>query len=198
MKKGLLIVAVFAFGFVLTFEKEVKHGPGVLAPDDPVQVDIKTAASFPFGEYRIIPLADFSLTARILSKKKYGYGRESDLSPIDLALGWGRMSDETIVESFSISQSGRWYNWRARKLPIPSREVSNHSANMHIIPATDELKKRLMRLKKGEIIQMTGKLVNVQADDGWLWKSSLKRTDRGSGACEIFFVESLTVKEFSV
>ena len=198
MKKGIIIVAIFAIGFVVTFEKEIKHGPGVLAPNDPVQVGIKPEASFPFDEYRIIPQANFSLTARILSKKTYRYGRESDLSPIDLALGWGRMSDETILESFSISQSGRWYNWRVRELPIPVREVSNHSANMHIIPATDELEKKLKRLKKGEIIQLTGKLVNVQADDGWRWKSSLKRTDRGNGACELFYVESLTVKDTSV
>ncbi|MCH8244999.1 MAG: hypothetical protein IH951_01180 [Bacteroidetes bacterium] len=198
MKKGLIILAIFTIGFVVTFEKEVKHGPGVLAPDDPVQIDIKPAASFLFNEYRLIPQADFSLTARILSKKKYGYGRESDLSPLDLALGWGRMSDESILESFSISQSGRWYSWRSRELPIPAREVSNHSANMHIIPATDQLEKRLKRLKKGEIIQLIGKLVNVQADDGWRWKSSLERTDRGNGACELFYVESLTVKDTSV
>lgn len=198
MKKALIIVGIFVIGFVVTFEKEVKHGPGILAPDEPIQTDIKHSASFPFDEYRIIPQAEFSLTARILSKKKYGYGRESDLSPIDLALGWGRMSDESILESFSISQSGRWYNWRSRELPISAREVSNHSANMHIIPATDELKNRLKRLKRGEIIQLTGKLVNVQADDGWHWRSSLKRTDRGSGACELFYVESLTVKDISV
>ena len=37
--------------------------------------------------------------------------RESDLAPVDLALGWGRMSDEAILKDIQISQSGRFYFW---------------------------------------------------------------------------------------
>ncbi len=195
MKRAFIIGAVLVTAFVLTHEREVKHGPGVTAPDAPVQIDLKNAGSFAFDEYEITPLADFYLTARILSRKTYRYGRESDLSPIDLALGWGRMSDEEVLKHFKISQSGRWYYWRAKKLPIPINEVSNSSANMHLIPATDEVKKELKKLKKGEVVELRGKLVLVKAADGWRWKSSLTRNDRGSRACEVFYVESVETKE---
>lgn len=195
MKKAVIIGAVLVTVFVLTHEREVKHGPGVLAPDVPAQIDLKNARSFAFDEYEITPLADFHLTARILSRKTYGYGRESDLSPIDLALGWGRMSDENVLKHIKISQSGRWYHWKARKLPIPQPEISSNSANMHLIPANDELKKELKKLRKGEVVELRGKLVLVKATDGWRWKSSLTRNDRGNHACELFYVEFLAVKD---
>ena len=52
----------------------------------------------------MIPLADYSLTAKILSRKNYRSGREGELSPVDFALGWGNMSDEQIVSQFDVSQ----------------------------------------------------------------------------------------------
>jgi len=195
MKRAVIIGAVLITAFILTHEREVKHGPGVVAPETPVQVDLKNAPSFAFDEYEITPLAEFGLTARILSRKTYGYGRESDLSPIDFALGWGRMSDEAVLKNIKISQSGRWYHWRAKTLPIPKSEVSNNSANMHLIPANDELKKELKKMKKGEVVELRGKLVLVKAADGWRWKSSLTRKDRGNHACEVFYVESIAVKD---
>lgn len=193
MKKALIIAGLLVVGLILTYERETTHGPGVLAPNDPVQTKIERAGSFPMSDFRVIPQADFSLEARVLSRKTYGYGRESELSPIDFALGWGQMSDESVIDKIKIWQSGRWYNWRAKELPIPAREISNHSANMHLIPADDDLKKQLKKVRKGDIVRLTGKLVNVEADDGWRWRSSLTRTDRGNGACEIFYVESVSL-----
>jgi len=185
---------VLVLGFVLTHEREVTHGPGVVAPDAPVQTNLKNEGTFPFGDYRIKPLADFDLTARILSRKTYGYGRESDLSPIDFALGWGRMSDESVLKNIKISQSGRWYYWRASRLPIPQNEISSNSANMHLIPASGEISRQLKSYHKGEVVHLNGKLVLVTADDGWQWKSSMTRNDRGNHACEVFYVESASVE----
>ena len=193
MYKFLIITSVLIVSLVLTHEREVTHGPGVLAPDIPVQIDLERAASFPFKDVRVVPQAEFSLQARILGTERYRTGRESDLSPIDLALGWGPMSDETNLEHIDIWQSGRWYRWKSANLPISQPDVSNHSANMHMIPATPEIEKQLKRLKKGEIIQLTGKLVNIESDEGWYWNSSMTRGDRGGGACEVVFVESISV-----
>jgi hypothetical protein len=35
--------------------------------------------------------------------------------------------------------------------------------------------------------------VRADASDGWRWISSLKRTDIGAGACELVWVEGLTI-----
>jgi len=194
VKRAAIIIALLAVGLVLTHRRQVVYGPGVTAPGEPVQVDLSNEGTFPFGEYRVKPLADFDVTAKILSRKTYGWGRESDLSPIDFALGWGRMSDEEILKSFKISQSGRWYYWRSSDLPIPQREVSSSSANMHLIPKDETVEKQLKGFKKGEVVHLVGKLVLVTADDGWRWKSSMTRNDRGNHACEVFYVESASSK----
>ena len=83
------------------------HGPGVLAPDDPVQTDIDHGTAFRDGDYTLTPLANFSLTARVFSRADYGWDRSSALSPTDFAFGWGRMSDSSVLAGLDISQSGR-------------------------------------------------------------------------------------------
>ena len=64
------------------------------------------------------------------------FGREADLSPVDVAFGWGRMSDPAVIERLTISQSNRWYHWRYEGEPsIPAPEIAVSSANMQLIPA---------------------------------------------------------------
>jgi hypothetical protein len=40
-------------------------------------------------EFKILPLAKFSIKARVLSRKRYYFGRAAKLVSVDLALGWG-------------------------------------------------------------------------------------------------------------
>ena len=122
--------------------------------------------------------------------------READLSPSDLALGWGRMSDEEVLSSIDITQSGRWYRWQTATFPIPQREIETSSANMHMIPKDDEVKKILSRVREGDIVSIHGYLVQVMSSDGWHWVSSLSRDDTGNGACELVFVESMQIETF--
>lgn len=146
------------------------------------------------GAYRITPLQDdFCLTARVLSRQTYFTGREADLSPLDLALGWGPMADPAVYQPFSIRQSGRWYFWRADHLPISQRDVETHSANMHMIPADQWVARQLDDVKTHQLIELQGKLVRVDADDGWHWVSSLTRNDTGNGACELVLVERVDI-----
>lgn len=76
-------------------------------------------------------------------------------------------------------------------MPIPRREIETHSANMHMIPANDSVARSLARVGKDDRIRLSGKLVRIEADDGWRWVSSLSREDTGAGACELVWVESL-------
>ncbi len=92
--------------------------------------------------YRIVPLEPFTIDAKVLSTQRYRFDREADLAPVDLALGWGPMSNSVVSQKVTISQSNRWYYWRATELPIPVREIDIHSANMHLIPATPAMERR--------------------------------------------------------
>lgn len=190
MRKILLFsVAIIFLLLFFGCPRRVKLGPGVMAPDSPQQTKGDLPAPFLFKDYRITPLARFKIKAKVLSKKNYRLGREAELSPVDLALGWGRMSDEKILESIKITQSRRWYFWYTRNFPIPRREIETHSSNMHIIPKNDLIAKELRRVRQGEIVEFSGYLVRVDGEGGWRWVSSLTRTDTGSNSCEVVWVE---------
>ena len=103
------------------------------------------------------------------------------------------MSDEDVLQHFNISQSGRWYRWRTDTLPIPRKAIQHNSANMHMIPADNAVESTLDDVREGHVVEIRGKLVWVDGDDGWSWKSSLKRTDTGAGACELIYVEEIRI-----
>lgn len=173
--------------------RPVSHGPGQVAPDLPVQRVVSGPVQFEYKEFTVRALAEFQIRARVLSRKNYSLGREAKLSPIDLALGWGPMSDERVLESVSVSQVDRWYTWSVKEFVVPREQIERNSANMHMIPATPDVKKRLKGLRKGNVIECKGYLVEVTAPDGWHWRSSLTRNDTGDGACEVVWVEELQV-----
>jgi hypothetical protein len=197
IKKPLLIILA-ALAVVMFFslrEGKVTLGPGVFAPDDPIQTEIASPRSFALkNDYTVTPLADFHIKAKVLSKKNYRSGRAADLSPVDLALGWGRMSDESVLKSITIKQSGRWYHWRADKYPIPREEIVTHSANMHLVPEDLLVKADLKKARKGDIVEITGYLIKIEADDGWRWKSSLTRNDTGNHSCELVYVKKFEIR----
>ena len=198
MKKfSLFLIIVLTGVLVYAFwpEKELRHPAGVLCPDDPVQTTVTDPVPWQKDEYTITPLAKFSIKAFVLSTNSFSLGRESDLSPMDLALGWGQMSNQAIIDGLDISQSNRWYRWKAKVLIIPAKEISTHSSNMHIIPANEQVEETLGELYKGCIIEMKGYLVSVKAADGWHWSSSLRRDDTGGGACELVWAEELNIED---
>lgn len=76
----------------------VSQSAGVIAPNAPIQTELLKAAPIEFGRFKLTPLAEFRTDARVLSRKRYRSDAESELSPMDFALGWGRMSDNSVLE----------------------------------------------------------------------------------------------------
>lgn len=190
----LMFLAALTFWFFFIKSDKVILGPGVMAAQVPSQEKLASARSIVINDYIITPLARFEIKAKVLSKEDYSFGREADISPSDLALGWGRMSDEEVLKSIRISQSGRWYRWQTDAFPIPQREIEMSSANMHMIPKDEDVESVLSSVHEGDIVTIHGHLVQVMANDGWHWVSSLSRDDTGSGACELVLVESLEIQ----
>jgi hypothetical protein len=65
---------------------------------------------------------------------------------------------------------------------------------MHMIPATRSIARQLKNLRVGDVIKLAGLLVDADHESGWFWRTSMSRTDTGAGACEIVFVEALSVE----
>ena len=164
--------------------------PLVGADEAPLQSDVPGAMpAFALQAATLQPLAGFSIDARVLSREDYRMGREADLSPTDLALGWKRMGEDDVLSRLEISQSSRWYNYRwQNQPPLPPEEIARSSANMHMIPATDDVAAALSGVRKGDRVRIDGWLVEANAADGWRWRSSTTRDDTGGGACEVVYV----------
>lgn len=193
MKKWLLLGAVGVVLYISFSTKQVELGAGVYAPEEPKQESIKGAAPFQHQGFKVKPLAEFDITAKVIRREDYSYDQGAAISPMDLALGWGRMSDETVLKQINFSQSGRWYHYRYQSAPIPQKEIETHSANMHMIPAEAWIKDDLEDIAAGQVVRIRGKLVEVTNDKGWKWRSSLRRDDIGNGACELVYVESVEI-----
>ena len=145
--------------------------------------------------YVIEPLASYEVRARVLSIERYRMGREADLSPVDFALGWGPMSDTAVLDRLNISQGGRWYHYRWEgSPPIDPSVMAKSSANTHLVPADDLVKKRLLDVNKGEVVRLSGYLISARHSDGWTWRSSLTRDDTGQGSCELMWVTDVEVE----
>ena len=194
MIKKIIIAVVILTGVVFWWQDHpVSQRPGVLAANPPAQQGIVKATPFRHKNYRVVPLAAFQIKARVLGKENYYLGREATLSPVDLTLGWGPMSDSRVLDKISISQSNRFYYWRTSNFPIPRRQIETNSANMHMIPANKSIARRLSSVRAGQVVQLQGYLVRIEASDGWRWQSSLTRGDVGAGACELVWVKSLSI-----
>lgn len=191
--KTLAFAALIGFGLWQHLQnRPVSTGPGVVAAAEPRQGDTSSDV-FTFKGYTLQPLQDFTIEARVLASETYRSDREAELSPVDLALGWGPMSDSAVLDKVKISQTGRFYYWRVDEFPIPRQEIEQSSANMHMIPADDTIERRLKDVRPGQVVRIDGWLVEARGNDGWRWRSSLTRNDTGAGACEVIFVRDLQV-----
>ena len=195
MRKIIYLLAVMIGILIIFFtgEEEVNQGPGVMAPKMPYQKNLSPSAEFSFKGYTIIKKAVFALEARVLGRERYRTEKNADLVPYDIAFGWGMMSDEKNLEHIDISQSGRFYHWYSKKLPLPRRTIISSSANMHIIPATEEIKDTISELRVGNIVRLKGWLVDFVNSGGQRWKTSLTRNDSGAGSCEIIYVQEIEI-----
>ncbi|HSG46520.1 MAG TPA: hypothetical protein VLA43_01780 [Longimicrobiales bacterium] len=161
---------------------------GVRVDQEPIQGRPR-GQPFAVGEFQVTPVASFDVEARVLGRQRYRGGVESKLSPWDLFLGWGEMSDERIVGTMEFVQMNRWGSWRSDATDLPPvTELLDQSSNMHVIPADDTVRRLLAEIRAGDRVRLVGQLVDVDRDDGWRWRTSRTRTDRGDGACELVYV----------
>jgi hypothetical protein len=187
---AVLVGAWFAY---VRINAPMTYPPGVLIAAEPQQTaTTPDDSAFDEGKFHFQPLAHFALDARVLHQKIYRYDHAAALVPVDLAVGWGRMSDQAVIDQLEISQSARffWYQYQ-RQPPIPREEIVSHATNLHLIPSNPAVAARCKSLRTGELIHLSGLLVEATGPEIGTWRSSLSRSDSGNGACELVWVEQL-------
>jgi hypothetical protein len=193
------ILKVFIVAYILwgawhwNANRPVREPDGILAEADPQQTNIADGEKLRMGHWTLTVRATYQLKARVLAREPYHFDALSDLIPEDLALGWGPMSDNDVLRTIDISQSNRFYYWHASADTRIAREtIISHSANTHVIPQTRAIAVLLSRLRPGEVVVLSGELVDAVRDDGRWIKTSMVRTDTGAGACEVMLVTDVT------
>lgn len=193
MLKHIVFIAILVGGgYFFWTTRPITHGPGVVAPSEPTQRNAFGIRNIDYKTYEIDPMAEFNIEARVLSKKRYT-DRMAEAAPYDFVLGWGPMSDERNLDQMLIKQSDRYFNWEMTSRPIPQMEMIKHTANVHLIPSSQEIEDKMAMVRQGHVIQIKGFLVEIKSDNGWSLKSSMKRNDFGKDASEVVYI-----KEFNI
>jgi len=192
----MLAVALLGAWHWWSYDRAVARAPGDLVTAAPQQVDLDLAPPFEVHGRYLVKRARYELTVRVLRKEIYRFDDGAAIAPVDLAVGWGRMSDSAVLDQLSITQMGRFFYWRAKHpetFSLPQEALITEAAQIHAIPATPSIDDALRHLRPGQIVTLSGYLVDVSGPRGFQWKTSLTRTDTGAGACEIMWIEALAV-----
>ena len=192
----LFVVGAMVWGSWSRFAERPVHPPdGEIAPAEPRQWQTESAEAVKIGRWTLTPRANYEITARVLGHEDYHFDTLADLIPADLALGWGPMSDNRVLRHIEISQSGRFYFWRVPQAEAGDLQfIALHSANTHVIPNDGVVAQQLAAVRVGQVVQLSGELVDGTRDDGRWIRSSLVRNDTGAGACEVLLVKSVQLK----
>jgi len=186
----VIVAAIFGWNYL---HRPINYPPGVLIPAEPEQIATNDG-SIVCGAFQLKPLAHFATDGRVLHRKIYRWDRQAVLVPVDLALGWGPMSDQRVLDQVAVTQSMRFY-WFEYRMPPPisKEQIIAHSTNVHVIPSTPEIASRCKSLRTGALVHLSGDLVEATAPNFGTWRSSLSRTDTGNGACELMWVKELSI-----
>ena len=195
---SLIIIAVVAvFVYINIFggkQISVSNVP------EPKQTEAEGGTSFELNGYKVYIafLNTYEMKALAVSSHHYyGFGLDNALSPVDLAVCWGSVAKNNGKINFHWHQGGRWVSWRLNSYdelaPIGSEsDVNRQSANCHLIPANDSVKKVVMKMKAGDYVKIKGYLADIYgvnaAGNEFFWTSSTSRNDTGAHACEVIYV----------
>lgn len=191
MRQLLSVLLLLELGALITFVHATDKGTFA----EPEQKALPQTSDKIFKNgWTLKPLATFSVEARVLAIKPYKGQATDELAPFDLALGWGLMARSGISDKIVISQKNRFYQWHYWGSTFTEEQIIRSSTNAHIISANVEIEKSVSQLQVGDIVRLSGVLVEAshpQADK--TWRSSLRHDDIGEGACEIIYVKSLSI-----
>lgn len=184
---------LFLSAYFYLKETEIARKSGILVAEEPAQINLTNPVSIEWNDrFKLIKRAEYAVKARVLSVKRYYFDAVSDVAKIDLALGWKEMSDTDNLETISISQRNRWYLWKgSSETKISAGDIARNSVNAHIIASDDLVWELLKQVEKGSIVDIRGYLVDIVAENGGTWKTSMSRNDMGAGSCEIILAENI-------
>jgi len=159
--------------------------------DEPMTVKVKN------GYLMITPVAEYKISGVVVGKGTYSSDWAGEISPVDLAIAWGKLADPGANRYITYTQGYRWYFYQCKSEgPFDHSYVISHSSNNHIIPANENIRRAVKTVKKKHQVVLEGFLVNLKGtykEQPVTWNTSLSRTDIGNGSCELFYVSKVRI-----
>ncbi len=204
MKKIIALFFSFLLIILISCDKAIVSGNTTGKPsvnNEPIQEltdQIEPIViSNDYGKFIITPVAEYSISARVVSKRSYSGKWTASLSQVDLALVWGKLSDKSMDKFISYKQRNRWYYYKfSPEFPLDNNYIITHSSNNHIIPSTYNLSLALKEIKRNDIVEVKGFLVKVSGSLGKkkvFWGSSTSRKDSGDRSCELVYAKTIRI-----
>ena len=151
-------------------------------------------------QVRLTTRASYRLTAYAVDTSRELLDEWDFAVPMDLSVVWGPVADPAVLRHMRFHLSRRYVSWFADEDPgIPRPVIESHVANVHLVPADEEVAAELKRIRKGDLVTLAGRLVDIEIRDAAgavkaAMRTSLRRDDVGSGACENLWVERVEVE----
>jgi len=195
------VLAVLALGAAACGDWRSRVDPSRAAAE-PEQVPVEEGLPIVFEakghEVRLTPRATYRITAYAVDTSRTLLDEWDFALPMDLALAWGPVADPAVLRRMKFHLSGRYVSWWAEDGALSPKVIQEHVANHHLVPASDEVAREMKRVRKGDLVTLRGRLVDVEIVDrsgrsAFRSRTSLVRDDVGSGACEQMWVEAIEV-----
>ena len=159
--------------------------------DEPITREVKN------GHFTLTPVAEYKISGMVVSKEAYSSDWDGKISPVDLAIVWGKLAEPEYDSYISYSQRNRWYFYNYKSgSPFDNSYIISRSGNHHIIPANENVHRAIKTIKEKERVVLEGFLVNIKGtykEQTVTWNTSLSRTDTGNGSCELFYVSKVRI-----
>jgi len=132
--------------------------------------------------YTVTPKGEYK--AKVIVLKKTNMNDRAKLSPMDMGVGWGALTDPDVMKKFSFRHGNRVLLVRCTSCTSDEWDY----ANTHLIPANENVYKGLKEVRDKDIVYLEGQLVYVKEPNVRPWKSSLTMDDYN---CEILYVQKI-------
>lgn len=200
---AIAVAFVICFFTMFYVEKDYEYVSSFSSLPWPVQTEKTGQLKWNVDDYEITVdiMAEYTLYGLVVEKHYYPpYRIANKLGRFDFGMVYGPLLGVDVFECMKFRNDGRRFLHYEYPLSLANKlggrdVVLDSVSNNHMVHADEHVLKLLRNVKEGDYIKIEGYLVYLyysNEDGRGEWTSSLTRTDRGDGACEVIYVKNIT------
>jgi len=195
MLKHVYLIIILIICYLLWEQRPVRYGPGVIADSKPKIEKINFPNVIETEKFIVTPKFKISGTVRVIAKNRYWFEHMSEISPFDLLLSWDRMSNDELLKRMLINIEDRSYEVQMAKPPYQQGNIHQHLMMTHVIPATEQVHDKISSLRRGQLVSLSGYIVDIENRYGNIWISPVRDELPAYRSSHWFWIEKITPEE---